>query len=214
MATKAELQAAYERCEQIRRGASAAETAREFMQAVKQAETALPYQHPSVSFQRRFLKTPTPTTPAVDVVLRYAPAFFLGGSLDAVQAWYDGGTKTERTALPDMPKRIDAARKTLTHSVELWGVLAEHPSAVLRPPVTPLTKAVVPIWVSAGVIAIRPQEPSAYIRVSDPRRQAVAKCSGCGRERTAPLAELLEPATCPGCQKRCAFVLTRRVVSQ
>lgn len=214
MATKAELQADHERCEQIRRGVFALETAREFPRAVAQAETVLPHQHASVSFQRRFLKTSQPTTPAVDVILRYAPAFFLSKALDAVQQWYDGGTKAERTALPDMPQQIETARKVLAHAVELWGVLAEHPSAVLRPPATPLTVAVIPLWLSATVIALRPQEPSTYIRVSDARRNAVAKCSGCGNERAAPLAELLEPTTCHRCKKRCAFVLTRRVLSQ
>jgi hypothetical protein len=210
VATKAELQAAYDFCEQIRRGVSAAETARDYPLAAKTAETALHFQHASVSFQRRFLKSPKVTTPAVDVILRYAPPFFLSKALDAVQVWYDGGTKTERTALPDLPGRIEVARKVLARAVELWGVLAESQSAVLKLPATPLTKAVVPLWVSAGVVLLRPQEPGSYSRVSDPRRPAVAKCSGCGKDRTAPLTDLLEPATCPACNKRCAFVLTRR----
>lgn len=212
MATKAELQAAFDHCEQVRREVAAAERARDFPLAVQRAAAAWPHQHDAVAFQRRFLKPATVSTPAVDVVLRYAPPFFLGEVIDAVQAWYDGGTKTERTALPELPKRIEAARAILAHAVELWQVLAESPSAVLRPPATPLTKGVVPLWASAGVIALRPQEPGTYTRVSDPKRPAVAKCSGCGRERTAPLTDLLEPATCPACQRRCSFVITRRVL--
>lgn len=212
MATKAELQQGYERCEQIRRGLAAAEAARDFLLAVRQAESALPHQHAAVSFQRRFQKLTFLTTPAVDVILRYAPPFFLGRSLDAVEAWYSGGTPTERKALPDIPARIATARKALAHAVELWGVFAESPSAVLRPPATPLTDAVVPFWVAATVAVPRPEDPASYVRVSDPRREAMAKCSCCGRERRAPLADLLEPSRCPACERRCEFVLTRRVL--
>ncbi len=209
--TKADLQAAHERSEQIRRGVFALETTRDYLAAVKQAEKTLPDQHPSVTFQRRFLKIDQPTTPAIDVILRYAPAFFLGRSLDAVQGWYDGGTRTERNALPAIPERIASARRVLAHAVELWGVLARSPTATLRPSAIVLTNAVIPLWESAGVIAPRPDDPRRYARVSDTRRDAVAKCSGCGRERTAPLVELLEPAVCPACRKRCHFALTRRV---
>lgn len=212
MATKADLQAAHEQCERIRRGAFAAEHAREYLTAIKQSQTALQYLHPSVSFQRRYLKVDTPTAPAADTILRLAPAFFQGQAVDAVLAWYEGGTKTERASLPDMPRRVDAARQVLAHAVELWGVLAEHPSAVLRPPTSPLTTSVVPIWVAAGAIALRLKESSTYIRASDPRREAVAKCAGCGRESRAPLAELLEPTRCPACERRCAFVIIRRLV--
>jgi hypothetical protein len=212
VAKKADLQAAYDRCEQMRHSVAAAEQSRDYPLAVRYATGVLPDQHDAVTFQRRFLKSPTFTTPAVDVILRYAPPVFLSKVLDAVQEWFDAGSKPERTALPEMPKRIEAARHLLAHAVELWGVLAESPKAVLRPPATPSTAAVVPFWVSAGVVALRPQDPGTYARVSDPQRQAVAKCSGCGRERTAPLAALLEPTTCNACQRRCNFVLIRRVL--
>lgn len=209
--TKADLQAAHEKCEQVRRGVFALESARDYLAAVRQAEKLLPDVHASVTFQRRFLKVDQPTTPAVDVILRCAPAFFLGRSLDAVQGWYDGGTKSERNALPAIPDRIAAARRVLAHAVELWGVLARSPTATLRPSAIVLINAVVPLWEAAGLIAPRPDDPRTYARVSDTRRNAVAKCSGCGGERTAPLVELLESAVCPACRKRCHFVLTRRV---
>lgn len=212
MPTKAELQQQYERCEQIRRGLAAAEAARDFPVAVRQAETGLPHQHDAVTFQRRFLKTAATTTPLVDVILRCAPPFFLGRSLDAVEQWYAGGTPTERKALPDIPARVANARKVLAHAVELWGVFTESPVALLRPPAHPLTAEVVPFWVSAGLVAPRSDGSAAFVRVSDPRREAVAKCAGCGRERNAPLAELLEPTRCPACERRCEFVLVRRVL--
>jgi hypothetical protein len=157
--TKADLQAAHDRCEQIRRGVFALETARDYLAAVKQAEKALPGLHASVSYQRRFLKTEQPATPAVDTILRYAPAFFLGRSLEAVQGWYDGGTRTERNALPEVPERIATARRVLAHALELWGVLARAPTATLRPSAIVLTNAVVPLWLDAGVIAPRAEDP-------------------------------------------------------
>lgn len=212
VATKAELQQAYETCERIRRGWTAAEAARDFPEVVRQAESALPQQHASFTFQRRFQKLTAPAAPAVDAILQYAPPFFLGRSLDTVEAWYTGGTPTERKALPDIPVRIATARKVLTHAVELWGVFAESPAAVLRPPANPLSAAVIPFWVAATVAAPRPEDPATYVRVSDPRREAMAKCSGCGRERRAPLADLLEPSRCPACERRCEFVFVRRVL--
>lgn len=211
MATKAELQTAFERCEQRRRDVSPLEAARSYAQVVQALLAVLPDQHAAVSYQRRYLKSPAPVTPALDLILRYAPPMFQGGALTAVQQWYDSGTKTERAALPDFPAKIETARAVLAHAVQLWGVLAEHPTAILRPTATAHDAAVLPIWISAGVIAQRPEDPATCSRVSDTRRPAVAKCAGCGRERTALLAELLEPATCPACLHRCVFVLTRRV---
>lgn len=212
MATKAELQQAYEACERLRRGWTSAEAARDFPGVVRQAESALAHQHAAITFQRRFQKLTTLTTPAVDVILRYAPPFFLGRSLDTVEAWYTGGTPTERKALPDIPARIAAARKVLAHAVELWRVFAESPTAVLSPPANPLSAAVIPFWVAAGAVAARPEAPSTYVRVSDPRREAIAKCCGCGRERRAPLVDLLEPVRCPACERRCEVVLVRRTL--
>lgn len=210
MATKTELQRDYDRYEQIRRGVAAAEAAKDYPAVVRQAESALPLLHAAVTFQRRFLKLPMPVAYAADAVLRFAPAFFLGKAIDAVEAWYTGGTPTERKALPDIPLRIATARKVLAHAVELWGVLAESPMAVLRPPASPLSAAVVPLWVSVGAVAQHATDRAAYFRVSDLRREAVAKCAGCGRDRRAPLADLLEPPRCPTCQQRCQFVLTHR----
>ena len=54
MATKVELQAAYERCEQIHHGVAAELHKPDFPAAVKQGETALSHQHAAVTFQRRF----------------------------------------------------------------------------------------------------------------------------------------------------------------
>lgn len=130
MATKAELQTAFERCEQRRRDVSPLEAARSYAQVVQALLAVLPDQHAAVSYQRRYLKSPAPVTPALDLILRYAPPIFQGGALTAVQQWYDSGTKTERAALPDFPAKIETARAVLAHAVQLWGVLAEHPTAV------------------------------------------------------------------------------------
>jgi hypothetical protein len=212
VATKDELRDAFNRCQHIHREAVAAERSQDHPLAVRRATAALPDQHAAVTFQRRFLNPPAITTPAVDVILRCAPPFFLGNAVEAVQEWFDAGTKTERAALPDIPRRIADARKLLAHAVELWGVLAESPTAVLRPPPVPASIGLLTLWASAGVVAQRPGGVVSYSRVSDPRRAAVAKCAGCGQERTAPLADLLEPDLCPACQRQCNFVLIRHVL--
>ena len=115
-----------------------------------------------------------------------------------------------RTALPDIPQQIADARNLLAYAVELWEVMAEAPSAVLRPKPNARNNTLFSIWLSAAVVAIRPNEPTAYFRVTDPRRDALAKCASCGRERRAPIADFLEPSRCPTCGRRSDFVLIRR----
>ncbi len=210
MATKAELQEAYERCEQIRHGVAPLLHNRDFSMAVNLAETALPQQHAAVTFQRRFQHVAAPVAPIIDTILRLAPACFLSRSVDTVETWFLGGTKTERSALPGIPAQIAVARNLLTYAVELWGVLSESPTAVLQPAPDQRNKALLPVWLAAAVVAVHPQGPTSYFRITDPRRHAVAKCSACGRERRAPIADLLEPSRCPSCQRRSDFVLIRR----
>lgn len=77
MATKAELQAAYDCCAQIRHGVATKLHERDFAEAVKHAETAFPHQHAAATFQRRFQNDSAPATPIIELILRYAPACFL-----------------------------------------------------------------------------------------------------------------------------------------
>lgn len=210
MATKAELQAAHEHCERIRHEVVAELHNLDFLRAVKLAETALPHQHAAITFQRRYHNTAAPTAPIIEVILRYAPALFLNQSLDTVESWYFGGTKTERSALPHIPKLVASARNVLVHAVDLWGRLTESSTVVLRLTPDLRNNALFPIWLSAAVVAADPNEPTAYSRVTDFRRDAVAKCARCGRERRAPVADLLEPSRCPACKRRSEFVLIRR----
>ena len=212
MATKAELQAAYERTEQIRHRVTAELHKLDFAAAVKHAETALPHQHAAVTFQRRFQNAIAPAAPVIDSILRYAPACFLSRSLDTVETWYLGGTKGERSALPDILRQVADARDVLAYAVELWSVVAASPTALLRPTPDRRNHALLSVWLPAAVVAVHPHEPSTYFRVTDPRRDAIAKCSSCGRERRAPIAELLEPSRCPSCGRRSDFVLIRRVI--
>ena len=210
MATKAELQAAFARYHQIRRAVTGEVHKCDFPAAVKLAETALSLQHDSVTFQRRSRKATAPSIPIVDLILHYAPACFLSRSLVAVETWYLGGTKTERSALPDVPKLLGDAHNLLARAVELWGVMAKSPTAVLRLESDSRDKALFSVWLAARVVGLHPQDASAYFRVTDPRRDAIAKCSACGRERRAPAADFHEPSRCPSCKRRSDFVLIRR----
>jgi hypothetical protein len=209
MATKAELQAAHGRCEQIHQEAAAKLRKLDFdlAAAVKCAETALPLQHAAATFQRRFQNAEAPAIPIVDLILRYAPACFLSRSLDAVEAWYLNGAKKERSALPDILKQVAVARNLLAYAVELWAMLAESPTAVLRSAPDPRNSVLISHWLSAKVVAAHPNDSTTYFRITDPRRDAVAKCSACGGERRAPLANLLEPSRCSSCGHRTDFVI-------
>jgi hypothetical protein len=209
MATKSELQAAYQRCEEIRARATAELQDLNFAAALSLAEAALPIQHPAVTYQRRFLDTETPATPLVDLILRYAPAFFRESSLAAVESWYLGGTKTERAALPKLPDQIGFARNLLGQAVALWRILAASPTAVLRPTQEAGCKALLQVWTLAAIVAVHPNDPMAYYRVTDPRREAAAKCSSCGRVARGPQTSFLEPTRCPACRRRSDFVLIR-----
>ena len=209
MATKRELETDYERCEQIRRGAASAVAAHDYPQAVRQAESALPHLHAAVRFQRLHLKA-APIVPVLEVIFRYAPPLFLARSLDAVEAWYAGGTRGEKAALSDLPERLATARSRLARAVELWSAFAGA-DGTLSAPVDKVGADLLRVWTSAGLVAPHPTIPKRFTRITDVRRPAAGKCAGCGKERVAPLADLLDPSTCPACGRRCVFVLTRRV---
>jgi hypothetical protein len=210
MATKAEMQAAYERCEQIRHEVAAAMHRLDYFGALKLAESALVHQHAAVSFQRRFQNSEAPATPNVDLLLRFAPACFLSRSLDVVGAWYEGGTKTERSSLPAVPDRIAAARDALAYAVEIWTSLSSTPTSVLRLVPDQRSKALLHVWLQTAALVAHPTEPNSYMRVSDPRRVATAKCFSCGAKRNGPMLEFLEPSACDSCGRRSDFVLLRR----
>lgn len=212
MAKKAELEQKHETYELIFKEISNALQLREYFIAVKKAELALQFQHASINFQRRFQKNFSVSATAVDIILRYAPVFFLSDSIDAVEKWYRSGNKFERDAFPDFLETLLSARKLLSHAVMLWEILSESPVAVLQPPNDAQNKFIIPIWISASVVAINPKEPTSYIRVTDLRRDAVAKCYSCGRERRAPIADLLETTRCPACERRSTFAILRRII--
>lgn len=210
MATKAEMQAAFERCEQVRGIVGASLHQMDYFGALKHACTGLPHQHAAVSFQRRFQNVDSPTAPLVDLILRFAPACFMGRALDEVEAWFASGTKTERGSISHMPVAITDARHLLAYAVDLWGVLSRSPASVLRITPNQQSKILLHVWLSIGAVAAHPAEPHAYVRVTDPRRNVVAKCTSCGGERYSTMTETLEPSTCTACGRRSNFVLVRR----
>ena len=210
MATKSELHAAYENCEIVYRDAIAKADKLDFSAAVRCAEAAFPHQHAAVTYQRRFRSDTPLTTPALDLIFHYAPACFLVNSLDGVEKWYLGGTRAERSALPDFPAQLASARDVLTHALDIWGALAESPTAVIQPRYDPRTKALLQIWQLAGAVTAQIAENTAYLRVSDPRREVVGKCSTCGVELRARIAELLETTKCAACEKSHGFAIIRR----
>jgi hypothetical protein len=213
MAKKAELEQAFERYRRSCEAAARHESARALHDAVREAEASLPLVHPAVTYQRRFLKADVPDAPTLDCLLRHAPPLFLAAALDAAERWYAGGTRAERAALPDVPRRLADARALMGRALELWSALAAAPGATVRPDARdPRDAQVVSAWLAAGAVvpvarpAARPG-PAEYARCGDPRRAARGKCSACGHLLAAPLARLLAPFPCPACRAATEFVL-------
>jgi hypothetical protein len=137
---------------------------------------------------------------------------FLRKHLDAVGAWYAGGTRTEQKALPDLPARLEDARRALERALELWSALAAGPAARLVVDNRDSAAcAVTATWVAAGAVTeARLPGRREHARAGDPRRPATGKCSGCGHLLAVPLARLLEPFPCPTCRRPSQFVAVGR----
>ncbi|MDY3550975.1 hypothetical protein R5W24_000045 [Gemmata sp. JC717] len=213
MATKAELEAGYERYRAACAATTQAEARNDLRGAIRTAETSLPLVHPAMAYRRRYL-TAEPIAPTLDVLLRNAPPLFLRASLDAVEAWYLSGTRTERAALPDVPGRLTAARGRLAQAVALWGRLSAVPGVQIDlDPACLTSPEIVRVWLAEGAVTVAPA-PGAlrYTRTSDPHRPAHGKCSGCGHVVGVPLVRLLDPFPCAACRHTCPFVLTHQPV--
>jgi hypothetical protein len=212
MAKKAELEADHGRYLASCGAVAQAEAARAFHDAVRQAQTSLSLVNPSATYQRRFLKIETPVTPTLNCILRYAPPLFLSQALDAVEAWYATGTRTERNALPNLPRQLESARHLLGEAVKLWSALAASPDAkVGLDGRCPTASALVATWLALGTVTeTRLAGYSEYVRTSDPRRAARGKCAVCGQLLSVPLAKLLDPFPCPKCRQSRVFVIVGR----
>ncbi len=210
MAKKAELEHVYNQYRHSCAVAIGAVSAGDFQTGIREAESSLSHVYPTITYQKRFLKT-EPDAPTLDVLLRYAPPLFLGQAIDAVERWYLSGTRTERGNLPDVSERIASARSRATLARELWSVLDAAPDAHLAVSNrNPAELEIVRTWLRLGAVAPSARYgPQQYERVSDPRRSACGRCSGCGYTITATLSRLLDPFPCPGCRREHPFVLLR-----
>lgn len=214
VARKAELEAAYtvhnEYCEQ----ADLYEAKQDYRAALQHAEYSLPTLPHAITFQRRFLKNARPALPAVARIIRLAPPLFARRALDVLAAYIDGRSKTERTALPDLPDQLAAARRTLAYAVRLWSQFNDAltvPAHALD--ADPVASEIIQVWFAMGLIfRTQSEKSSAYRVVTNPRRDALGKCPGCGALKQAPLLQLLEPLRCPSCNQSYSFVVLRRVL--
>jgi hypothetical protein len=214
VARKAELEAAYivhnEYCDQ----AELYEAKQDYHAALQHAEFGLSQLQHTLTFQRRFLKIARPALPTVDRIVRLAPPLFARRSLDALAAYIEGRSKADRTAFPDLPDRLADARRTLTFAVHLWS----HLSEALAVPAHTLdtdsrAPAIIKIWFAMGLIfRVRSENTSVYRVVTNPRRDALGKCPGCGASRQAPLLQLLEPLQCHSCNQSYSFAILRRTL--
>jgi hypothetical protein len=214
VARKAELEAVYtvhkEYCEQ----ADLYEAKQDYQAALQHAEYSLPTLPHAITFQRRFLKTTQPALPAVDRIIRLAPPLFARRSLDALAAYIDGRSKAERAALPGLPNQLAAGRRSLAFAVRLWSQFNDASAIPSHTPdADPAASEIIRVWFAMGLIfRTRSEKSSVYRVVTNPRRDALGKCPGCGASKQAPLLQLLGPLRCPSCNQSNSFVVLRRVL--
>jgi hypothetical protein len=210
VAKKADLEASFRACSARCAEATRAEADGDYARVLERAESTLPLLRESIAYLRRYQKVTAPYLPSVDLILRYAPPLFAGQSLDAVAGWFSGASWPERAAYPDLPGRLDAARRRLALAVRVWPAwpAAAAPQAADPAGASELQE----FWMRYGAVARRPgAAPPAYEPVTHPRRWARGKCSRCGRSDEAEWADLLAPRTCPHCRAETEFVIVARI---
>ena len=207
MATKAELEAAFLRYAGRSEAARTLAAAHDYPAAVRAAAEALPSTWDAVAYQRRYRRDERPALPAIDLLLRYAPAVFDGPALDALESWWVGAKRAGKKRYPDLPADLAASRRAMRLAARLWDDLDEpSPPA----PADPWAAAIVGAWVAMGAASPGPGG-GAVRHVSHPRAPTEAVCPNCGGLRRAGLSDLLDPVTCGRCGRASVFVLARRV---
>ena len=168
--------------------------------------------HDSITYQRRYLYATAPTTTIIDQLLWYAPCFFRNNPIDQVELFYKNGTKAERDALPEMPRKLDVARNLSKRCVALWQLMSDTPDALASPDLTcELDSPVLRQWYNAGLIYVVPAQPRVgYAKITDFDRIATGKCFKCGAVRRATTAVLAEHAACTACHRMTDFAILNR----
>jgi hypothetical protein len=209
VAKKADLEASFRACQTRCAEATRAEGQGDYARVLERAESTLPLLRESIAYLRRYQKVKAPYLPSVDLILRYAPPLFARRSLDAVDGWFAGASRPERAAYPDLPDRLDAARRRLALAVRVWPA---WPAAAVRQATDAAeVSGLLDLWMRYGTVARKPgTAPPVYAPVTHPRRRARGKCARCGRSDEAAWADLLVPRICPHCRTEAVFVIVAR----
>jgi hypothetical protein len=212
VAKKADLEASFRAAQARCAEAAAAEAEWDYLRALAKAEAALPLVRHASAYLRRYQKVAAPNLPAVDLILRCAPAVFARRSLDAVEQWFAAAGRTERTAYPDLMDRLANARWLLDLTVWVWPALPPTAPPRLTGAESAHAAQFLDLWRRMGAVADRPgSAPATYQPVTHLRRQVRGKCPHCGRTTEAAWAELLFPVRCPHCRATAVITVVARL---
>ena len=212
MATKVELESAFNWCNAQRAQMQTRIANQDYFGAIDIGVVSLNSVHNSVTYQRRYLHEIAPAIAIVDNLLWYAPCFFRNQTIRQVEHFFRNGTKSEKDALPDMLRKLDVARNLSKCCVALWQKLSESPDAVAKPESTSeFDAAILQLWHSAGLVYLVPEQPRpGYAKITDFNRLATGKCFKCGAVRNATTTALAEHAACAACRSMTDFVILNR----
>src|SRR5262245_45206661 len=120
VAKKADLEASFRECSARCAEATRAEANGDFAVVLERAASTLPRLREYIAYLRRYQQVEAPRLPSVDLILHYAPPMFARRSLDAVGAWLAEATRAERRLYPDLPGRLETARRRLALAARVW----------------------------------------------------------------------------------------------
>ena len=207
VAKKADLEASFRTCQTRCAEATRAEADGDYSRALERAVAALPLLREYIAYLRRYQKVEAPHLPPVDLILQYAPPLFARGVLDTLDAWLAEAGRAERAAYPDLPGRLEAARRRLALAIRVWPA---WPVTAPSPDGSDATE-LLRFWTRYGAVARRPgTDAPIFEPVTHPRRSALGKCPGCRRTHETVWAALLDPSPCPHCRAAGPFVIVAR----
>lgn len=186
----------------------------EFINALDQAETALPHLDGAVACDRKHFGNDATRSDAVDLILQLAPFVFAIDRLDRLDQFVKKQKRNVRSTLDDFDNRLATARRLTWKAREVWALLesrgrtSEHDICIELHLHAHEWQEILRAWTQVGVLHV----------IDDASRDTVsltssldtswrAKCANCGAIAKAIKAKFLEPQTCPKCHAVSWFVL-------
>ncbi len=214
MATKAELEQQKTFYYAVLRKAQVAEAAGRLREAVELAVSSWPYVDGMMQFERKYEEREFRSIGTIDVVLKLAPLLLHSPSLDDLAVLLKSQKRIDKNASDDLAARLEESRQRMWSAHQLWSHLEQHPGARQDELSKSLGgdqdawRALAETWERMGVIARTPEGGSFRLLLRTRMHTlARAKCPSCGLVAKASKSRLLEPQSCPKCQKTSELVL-------